>query len=143
MGLSKVFLFLGAGLLAVCLVLSITTLQVLRNALDENDLLQESAYELVGELNGCVRALNELAAPVIPVNQEEGEKTEEVSAKPETFWCRASGNYVGLYNGDGKLLRITEIPLDHLPASTRESLQKGISLSSWDEVFKLLRDLES
>ena len=143
MGLSKLLIFLGAGLLAVCLVLSITTLQVLRNAISENDLIQENAYSLVGELNGCVRALNELATPVIPVNREEDDSpAQEVSASAASYWCRAAGDYVGLYDSEGKLLKLTELKLSSLPASMREELQKGISLASWEDVLDLLRDLE-
>ena len=142
MGLSKLFLFLGAGILAVCLVLSITMLQVLRNAISENDLIQENAYSLVGELNGCVRSLNELATPVIPVDKEEEESpSQEVSAPVESFWCREAGEYVGIYDSDGKLLTLTEIKLSSLPASMREELKKGVFLASREEVLELLRDL--
>lgn len=143
MGLSKLFLLLGIGVLAVCLVLSITTLQVLRNAIGENDLIQENAYALVGELSGCVRALNELSTPAIPVERETQEATEEVSAKTEGFWCRVAGDYVGIYNESGKLVKATEIRIDRLPASLREELKNGIYLASREEVLELLNDLES
>ena len=143
MGLSKLFLFLGAGLLAVCLVLSITTLQVLRNAISENDLIQENAYSLVGELNGCVRSLNELATPIIPVNRDEDDPpSQEASASATSYWCRAAGDYVGLYDSEGKLLKLSEIKVSSLPASMREELQRGISLSSWEDVLALLQDLK-
>ena len=142
MGLSKLFLFLGVGVLAVCLVLSITTLQVLRNAIEENDLIQENAYSLVGELNGCVRTLGELSTPTVPVDTEQDEPAKEVVATADRYWLRTSGDKIGLYNAEGKLLKLVEIPLDSLPASTRKELSRGISLSSLEELFDLLRDLE-
>ena len=142
MGLSKLFVFLGAGLLAVCLVLSITTLQVLRNAISENDLIQENAYSLVGELNGCVRALNDLATPVVQAEKEEEQPAKEVSAQAVSYWCRAAGEYVGLYDAEGKLIKLTDFKLSSLPASMRTELQKGISISSLEEVIELLRDLK-
>ena len=142
MGLSKLFLFLGVGVLAVCLVLSITTLQVLRNAIEENDLIQENAYSLVGELNGCVRALGELSTPTVPVDTEQDEPAKEVVANADRYWLRTSGDKIGLYNAEGKLLKLVEIPLDSLPASMRKELARGISLSSLEELFDLLRDLE-
>lgn len=142
MGLSKLFLFLGVGVLAVCLVLSITTLQVLRNAISENDLIQENAYSLVGELNGCVRALGELSTPTVPAKTEQDEPAKEVVASVERYWLRASGDKIGLYNAEGKLLKLVEIPLTSLPASMREELSRGVSLSSLEELFELLRDLE-
>ena len=143
MGLSKLFLLLGTGILAVCLVLSITTLQVLRNAISENDLIQESAYSLVGELNGCVRALSELSTPVVPVESDTGEEpAKEVSGFAESFWLRASGNRIGLYNAKGKLIKLLEVKVDSLPASMREELQRGIAFDSLEEVLELLRDLE-
>ena len=139
MGLSKLFMILGAGLLAVCLVLSITTLQVLRNAISENDLIQESAYSLVGELNGCVRALNELSTPAVTVESDQSEDAvKEVLASAESFWLRASQNRVGLYNAKGKLIKLLEIRLDTLPASMREELQRGIALDSLEEVLEIL-----
>lgn len=143
MRLSKVFFVLGVGVLAVCLVLSITTLQVLRNAISENGLIQENAYSLVGELNGCVRALGELSTPSVPVEEEgKGEEAKEVSASAERYWLRANGRKIGLYNAEGRLLKLLDLPLDSLPASAREELAKGVSLSSLEELFDLLRDLE-
>ena len=143
MGISKLFLFLGAGILAVCLVLSITTLQVLRNAISENDLIQENAYSLVGELNGCVRALGELSIPSTPVEKEEDvEPSKEVVAKTKLYWLRATGNKIGLYNSEGKLLKLMDFPLDRLPASMREEFSRGVSISSLEGLLELLRDLE-
>ena len=142
MGLSKLFLLLGTGLLAVCLVLSITTLQVLRNAISENDLIQESAYSLIGELNGCVRALGELSTPVVPVESGQEEPATEVLASAESFWLRTAGNGIGLYNAKGKLIKLLEMRVDSLPSSMREELQRGISFDSLEDVLELLRDLE-
>ena len=144
MGLSKLLLFLGAGILAVCLVLSITTLQVLRNAISENDLIQENAYSLVGELNGCVRALGELSIPSTPVENMEDEETpaKEVVALGDHYWLRATGNKIGLYNSEGKLLKLMDFPLDSLPVSMREELTRGVSISSLEELLELLRDIE-
>ena len=143
MGLSKIFLILGAGLLAVCLVLSITTLQVLRNAISENDLIQESAYSLVGELSGCVCALGELSLPAVPVESDQNEEpATEVLGTAESFWLRTSGNGIGLYNAKGKLIKLLEIRVDTLPASMRKELERGISFDSLEDVLELLRDLE-
>lgn len=144
MRLSKLFLFLAAGALAVCLALSVTTLQVLRNAVSENGRIQENAYSLVGELSGCVRALEAIPTPTLPVDGEE--KTDdatEVAAKVETYWLRAAGTKVGLYNAEGKLLEVFPLVLDALPRSLREELSAGIPFSSLEEVLQLLREIES
>ena len=144
MRLSKVFMFLSAGVLAVCLVLSITTLQVLRNAVSENGRIQENAYSLVEDLSGCVRALGDLPSPALPVDTEEpGKESIDVAARAESYWLRSVGGKIGLYNAGGKLLELFSIPVDALPLSLREELKNGILLSSLEEALELLRELQT
>ena len=74
--------------------------------------------------------------------EEDAEPSKEVVAETKLYWLRATGNKIGLYNAEGKLLKLVDIPLDRLPASMREELARGVSLSSLEELLELLRDLE-
>ena len=125
--------------LLVCLTLSITTLTVLRNALEENDVLQEDASALVEELNACVAELNSALADgeSIPTGSTPEGSTDAAS---ECYCLRTVNGKIGIYTAEGYLVRLLDVLVDDLPPTDREALSKGICVGSWREVISLLQD---
>ena len=138
MELSKILTVVCGFVLAICLVLSITTLVVLRNALDENEALQLNAVRLTNTLGGYVDELNATldAEDSIPT----GSQATETVKVSDGFIIRAAGEKIGVYTADGDLIQLLEVRLDSLPSAERERLTTGIEISSWRELLSLIQD---
>ncbi len=127
-----------AFILIVCLTLCITTLSVLRNAVAENGIVQESASSLVDDLNSCMDEMEELLqknnSMEVSVNSNPNE------SEKEQYLLRDAGGFVSIYTKDGYLIKSTETHTSTLPAADREALAKGIEADSWEKVLELLSD---
>ena len=139
MDISKILMLVCSFVLIVCLTLCITTLVVLRNAVAENNSVQENAAALVNDLNGCVEELNEVISSK--------EDSVEVSANPDTsagaddtFYLREINGNIGIYTSDGYLIKLLDVSVETLPSADREALSQGISASSWKELLSLIED---
>ena len=138
MDTSKILLLLCCFVLIVCLTLSISTLVVLRNAIDENNSVQNDAMELVSELDGCVNDLNAVIQEnSIPVSGTTAD------SKDILFWIRESEGKIAIYTADHYLIKVLDISVETLPPADREALSNGIGISSWQEALKLLQDYTS
>lgn len=139
MDITKIFAALCGFLLIVCLTLSITCLVVMRNAVEETTSWQARAEELVGVLDGCVQAMQNVEAEDIPVIAPDGnEKTEDI-----TRYClRTDGDSIGIYDADGYLIKKSDARVVLLPQKEREKLTVGIWTDSWAEADRLLHDYE-
>ena len=139
MDITKIFAVLCGFLLIVCLTLSITCLVVMRNAIEETTSWQARAEELVGVLDGCVQAMQDVEAEDIPVIAPDGnENTEDI-----TCYClRIENDSIGIYDADGYLIKKSDARIALLPQKEREKLTSGIWVSSWAEAGRLLQDYE-
>lgn len=139
MDITKIFAVLCGFLLIVCLTLSITCLVVMRNAVEETTSWQARAEELVGVLDGCVQAMQNVEAEDIPVIAPDGnENTEDI-----TRYClRIENDSIGIYDADGYLIKKSDARIALLPQKEREKLTSGIWVSSWAEAGRLLQDYE-
>lgn len=141
MDTSKIFLLLCAFVLIVCLTMSITTLVVLRNAIDENGSLQTEAGVLVDRLDNCLKELEE----VMVENEDsiaasgEGISTEEATG----FCLRESNGIIGIYTTEGYLIHLLDVSVSTLPSSARQALKSGLVVGSWEELRNLVRDFTS
>ena len=136
---SKILTVLGSMLLAVCLTLSITTLVVLRNAVSENQVLQEDVRDCISELDGYVEDLKETTEKDSVSTSTNIDNTQ---TKQDGFCIRAEGKKIGVYTTDGYLVRILDVSLDTLPSADRELLTTGISVTSWNEALDVIQDYE-
>lgn len=136
---SKILTVLCAFVLVVCLVLSITTLTVLRNAVEENDALQEDAAALVGNLNACVEDLNAALeeSDSIPTSSDTSTPTDTLA---DSFCVREVNGKIGVYTSDGYLVHLLDVSVDTLPAADREALSAGICVGSWRELIAIIQD---
>ena len=131
---SKILIILCCFILIVCLTLAISTLTVLRNAVDESRAVQKEAEELVDQMDLLVGAFLENSIPVSGDPSGEGEHA--------FYLCEIDGR-VGIYTSDGYLLKILDIHTDSLPFSDREALVNGIPLASWRELVAWVQDYTS
>jgi len=139
MDITKIFTILCGFLLIVCLTLSITCLVVMRNAVDETSAWQGRAETLVDELGGCVAAMKETEKEDIPVLAP----NEDESQEPQTRYClRLDGEYLGIYDARGYLVKQLKTSAILLPAKEREKLRAGIWTASWGEMQLLVQDYE-
>ena len=137
MDIAKLFMMICAFLLIVCLVFSITSLIALRNALEENDLLQEQAQTLTAKLDDCVDQLNQqLEEHFLPT-------VATPSTEEPTLLVREINGMVGVYTTEGELLYSVDISTLTLPPAEREALIKGIEVHGWKELLALVRDYTS
>ena len=137
MDITKIFAILCGFLLIICLTLSITSLVVMRNAVEETAVWQDRAKSLVNELDGCVEAMKNMANEDIPVLAPE----DDSKINANTRYClRLSDEVIGIYDADGYLIeRLNTNPI-LLPAKEREILSNGIWKDSWQEIQKLAQD---
>ena len=127
-----------AFVLVVCLTLSITTLTVLRNAMEENDSLQEEAAALVGNLNTCIGEMNEmLVDDSIPTGSDTSIPS---NTDTDRFCIRAINGQIGIYTTDGYLVRLLDVSVDTLPQKDRDALNEGILVNSWRDLIAIIQD---
>lgn len=117
-------------LLALCLVLSISTLTVLRRTVEESNaaLLEAHAY---------LRAWEDSLSPPQAMPEDTA-----VNASPAKtgYWIRAIHHRVAVYTADGELVYLTDISPALLPKADRDALQEGIYTATWGEMRELITD---
>ncbi len=139
MDTTKIFTILCAFLLLICLVLTLTTLVIMRQALDKSMAFQSQAAALV-------RAW-------FPT-QEPTDKAPDGSADPPAndmaadvlynrFTLKEHNGKVGVYSEEGYLIRTFDISVSTLPREAREALESGVTFHSWRELIELIEDYES
>ena len=137
MDISKLIAIICAFLLIVCLAFAITSIASLRNALEENDALQEQAAALNARLDDCVDQLN------LQLEQHFTPTVATPSTSEPTLYLRESDGRVGVYTSEGELLYAVEISALSLPPAEREALAKGIEVHGFRELLNLIRDYTS
>ena len=137
MDFSKLIAVISAFVLIVCLVLSMTTLVVLRNAVDENRQLQVEAQALLNDLDDTS---NKLETNVNTVLKEDAQDEIPVGADAELFLLRAFEGKIGIYDESGVMLHWIEIDLNLLPASERQALSDGITIEGRKALLSYLLD---
>ena len=138
MDTSKILMLLCCFILIVCLTLCISTLVVLRNAIDEHGTVQQHAQGLVDSLDECVSDLNDVITKEDSISASAD--ANKNSAAQLNFLLRETDGRVGIYSADGVLLKLLDVPVNHLPKADREALAKGISVSSWQELIAIVQD---
>lgn len=138
MDTSKILAILCCFVLIVCLVLSISTLVVLRNAIAENEVLQNDAKELVSELDGYVEELNQSKPNNDSISASVN--TDQNGTKWDSFCIKETNGQIGIYASDGTLLKVLDISVSALPPADRDALAKGIQINSWRELIALVQD---
>jgi len=135
MDTSKILMILCAFILVVCLTMCITTLVVLRNAIAENESIQTGSMILMEELDDCLSRLEEK-------NDEENSIPTVGDGGEEAYFflLRATENGIGIYSADGYLIQLLDISPLTLPAADRLILEKGLKVSSWQEMISLIED---
>lgn len=138
MDMSKIMTALCGFTLAVCLVLSVTTLTVLRNTIKEHDAVQQEAQCLVDDLNEYAKMLRQ---------EESDDASLPTSTVPSgtvtvsgAITVRESGGKIGIYTEEGYLIRLLDVSVESLPSADREALKKGIRVESWKELLSLIED---
>lgn len=138
---SKILNILCAFLLVVCLCISVTTLCALRNALDENQQLQETAKQLLRELDQSVLVMNAIAeTPDEEPNEPKEPGTLETQQRT-VYKLQTVGQRIGVYTAEGELLKLVDVEPKTLPTDIQQLLQDGIALSSFEELTSILQDL--
>ncbi len=139
MEISKIFAVLCAFLLIICLVLSITALVVMRNAVAETTVWEERAADLVATLDACISDLKaeQEQAVIAPLEPEDTQMPES------GFFLRTSGDRIAVFTADGYLVTVSEVKCSTLPSTERERLKTGIYAKTWAELMLLMQDYES
>ena len=70
-----------------------------------------------------------------------GEKSAEAESAAE-YSLRSEGSVVSVYM-DGEMVASTEIDLTGLRSADRELLQKGVAVRDYEELIRLIEDLNS
>lgn len=142
MDASKIFTVLCAFLLVICLVLSITALVVMRNAVSESETWQEKAAVLVGNLDSLISDTTEADGSVSTSTDTEDEPSTEADVLYNRFCLRETEGKIGVYTEDGYLIRLMDVSVRTLPQSEQSALADGISVNSWRELIERMQDYE-
>lgn len=139
MDASRILITICGFALSVCLFFSIGALSSLRHAIAESHAVKEEAEELVDKLE------NRLEVPEQAGTEEKQESLPTVKEEPtkQEYRICAVDRVIGVYNENGELLRILDVPIDSLPNADRELLQTGIQADSWQAVESYLQDYEA
>ena len=146
MDVSRMLVAICGFALSVCLFFSIGALSSLRHAVAESHAVKEEAEEVVEKLENRLEELEQTttqpeALPTIKEDPKDDTVIKEEPALEEYRIC-AVNQVIGVYNENGDLLRLLDIPIDHLPRADREMLQVGIKADSWQAVETFLQDYE-
>lgn len=137
---SKLIALISTFVLIVCLVLSMTTLVVLRNAVAENEQVQNEAKELINDLSASVDKLEAATTATLKNNEEDDVPT---GADAEIFTlCEYEGK-IAVYDASGVMLHWLDVDLSLLPKSERAALAEGIEVESRTALFSYLQDYMS
>ncbi len=139
MDASRILITICGFALSVCLFFSIGALSSLRHAIAESHAVKKEAEELVDKLE------NRLEVPEQAGTEDKQESLPTVKEEPtkQEYRICAVDRVIGVYNENGELLRILDIPIDSLPSSDRKMLQTGIQADSWQAVESYLQDYEA
>lgn len=135
MDTSKALTLLCALILAVCLVLSITSLVSLRHAVDESARLHDEVTYLKSELEDCIAVWKDTQRDPDPSLPTAGIP----DADPLYLIC-ATDTQIAIYAEDGALVRLIDVDPDTLPAADREELLAGIEVRGWQAVVARIAD---
>ena len=136
MDITKTFTILCAILLLICLVLTVTTLIIMRQTLDKSLAFQSAV----------------LAMHTIPPTLETPKDTTHDDPPPadveadvlyNRFTLKEHNGQIGVYSEEGYLIRTFQISVSTLPREAREALKKGVTFHSWRELLQLIEDYES
>ena len=139
MEISKIFTLLCAFLLVICLVLSITALMVMRNAVAEADAWEERAAALITDLDACIQNFKseQDQAVLAPITPDDSETSES------GFFLRAEGETVGVFTTEGYRVCECDVLLSTLPPQERARLEKGIYAKTWVDAMRLMQDYQA
>jgi hypothetical protein len=140
MDFSKIIAVISAFVLIVCLVLSMTTLVVLRNAVAENGQVQKEARTLVDELNVSVERLETTTDSAL---KNENQSDVPTGADPERFTLREYEGKIAVYAEDGVILHWVNVNLDLLPKNERAALKEGVEVEGVASLLSHLQDYMS
>ncbi len=139
MDITRLLTILAAFLLLICLTLSITTLTVLRNTIDETDAWQAKAADLSARLDASLAVLEGIDISISTSTIPE-ESDTEVDILYNRFCVKETDGKIGIYSEEGYLVRLLDTDVRTLPATEREALSRGITVSSWGELLELIQD---
>ncbi len=135
MDISRIISVMCVFLLAVCLILSITALTVLRNTVDEST---RACMEVQGFLESLEE--NQSVNEEPPETEVEVDNSIPVDVLSDRFCMREINGKIAIYTSDGYLVRLLDISVETLPHADQQALQQGIEVSSWKEILALIQD---
>lgn len=141
MDFSKLFALVSTFVLIVCLTLSMTTLVVLRNAIDENSQMQAEAQGFLDDLNTAVDKLD--SAAVNSPSDQTGQEDLPTNADTEVFSIREYNGKIAVYNADGAMIHWVDVNTALLPTEERSALKDGVEVQSWEAMVSCLQDYVS
>ena len=137
MDFSKLIAVISAFVLIVCLVLSMTTLVVLRNAVAENEQIQANAKSLLEDMNVTANKLETNANTLL---KEDSQGDIPVGADAEIFVLREFEGKIAVYDENGTMLHWVDANLALLPTSERQALSEGITVEGRTALLSCLLD---
>jgi len=141
MDFSKLFALISTFVLIVCLTLSMTTLVVLRNAIDENSQMQAEAQGFLDDLNTAVERLD--SAAIDPPSDQTGKEDVPTNVSAEVYSIREYNGKIAVYNADGAMIHWVDVNTALLPSEERSALKDGIEVQSWEAMASCLQDYMS
>lgn len=135
MELSRIISVMCVFLLSVCLILSVYTVTVMRNTVNESQAIYLEMQSFLDDQEATEPQDNQLQS-----EEQETESSVPVDILADQFCMREVNGRIAIYSGDGYLIRILDIPVDTLPSADRLALRQGIQVSSWKEVLALMQD---
>ena len=121
-------------LLAVCLIFSISTLTVLRNAVDESNRACREAQDFLEKMGDQLKEIES------PVEDAEVDNSIPTDVLYEQFCMREVNGRIAIYTVDGYLIRLLDVSVKTLPEADQAALREGICVSSWKEILALMQD---
>lgn len=143
MDISKLLTLLCAILLMITLLLSVTSVFMLKEISQWN----AGSYVKNEDENDSTEVTDnaESNEEETPVNGTENEDTSSIDADIlyNQFYIREVNGKIGIFCNEGQqLIRTLNVNVATLPQSDREKLKKGIRVNSWNELVLLIQDYE-
>lgn len=134
MDISRIISVMCVFLLAVCLIFSISTLTVLRNAVDESNRACREAQDFLEKMGDQLKEIES------PVEDAEVDNSIPTDVLYEQFCMREVNGRIAIYTVDGYLIRLLDVSVKTLPEADQAALREGICVSSWKEILALMQD---
>lgn len=147
MNIWKILIALCGMTLALTVLFAVSTRAALKETISEADRARENAESVLAKLRRESEKADSIpaqATPMEPSDSSAGQTGQTPAPKPseQGFFLQTYNGRIGVFTGEGYLMRTLDVDIRTLPSADRAALENGIRVGSWKELVSRIEDFE-